>query len=476
MKHFISIIIAIVLFTLPAIAQDVRVGELRSARTGDRMDVEFTVNYGNASITPRQELKITPCVVKGQDTLKLSPIVVEGKTFSAKAERKEALYGPISVETPYYVVTLSAKELRELSAINPSVHYRANFLYQPWMDNSDIILEYEITGCRGTIDDYYTTAGTLYNPVSPRVTFVTPAYEVQKVREDKMTARIMFRQDKYDIDRNMFDNAKELDLIYGFTENITNDENSRVTGIRLTGYASPEARYSYNDRLSMNRASALSELISKKYGIDRSVFTVHNVPEDWDSLSNWIARSDFPNRSELLDIIRTTPDPDQRDGKIRNLDNSVTYNKLLSEAYPLLRRVEYVIQYTVLPFTVEKGKEVMRTNPRNLSLYEFYEIAGTYPVGSPEYRDVLATALRHFPEDPVANNNMAAMAILEGDLDAARRYIRKAGNSAQAYNNAGIIHALDGRYEEASASFRHAAEAGSKEASFNSEHIHSLRY
>ena len=478
MKNFTSILFAVLLCAVPAMAQDVSVSSFRSVRAGDRMDIEFAVNYGNADITPRQELKITPCVVKGRDTMRLSPIVVEGKIFNAKEERKEALYGDNQVETPYKAVTLSRKELRQLSGddAEPStVYYRATLPYQSWMDNSDVILECGIMGCRGKSEKYYTGVGALYNPVSPQVAFITPAYEVQKVRHEQMTARVKFLVDKYDINRSIYDNANELDRIYEFTENIVADENSTITRINLTGYASPEAPYTYNDRLSRNRAGALRDLLSKKYGIAQSMFNINNVPEDWDSLSNWISKSTLSNRNELLGIIRTTPDPDQRDAKIKGLDNGATYNKLLSEAYPLLRRVEYAIEYTVTPFTVEKGKEVLRTKPRNLSLYEFYQIAGTYQTGSAEYRNVLATAVHYFPEDPVANSNMAAMAILDGDLDAARHYIQKAGNSAQAQNNAGIIDALEGRYDQADANFRRAAEAGSKEASFNSEHIYSLR-
>ena len=69
----------------------------------------------------------------------------------------------------------------------------------------------------------------------------------------------------------------------------------------------------------------------------------------------------------------------------------------------------------MLPFTVEEGKKVIRTNPQYLSLNELYQIALSYPQDSPEYEEVFMIALRYYPDDPVANNNMAAIALRKND-------------------------------------------------------------
>lgn len=461
--------------------QPVRVRSYTAYKTADRINLDFTAEYSNIDLTPREELIARPVIVKGRDTLRLEPLVFRGKIYDEKLRRKKRLYDQTENYSAFNTEVFSRSEMREIrhNSDNPqsgvySIAYRTSFPYMSWMDNSELYMEYETRGC-GNQNGYMADMGVLYAPVAPQVLFVAPAVEAEKVRHDQMTSRIIFRVDKYDINPDIFNNAQELQRIYEFTENVITNKDVNVTNFRLTGYASPEASYAYNDRLSRNRVNALRDHIMRKYNLDRSKITTDNVPEDWKGVTEWVAESNIVHKNEVLNIISTTSDPDLRDGKIKALDNGQTYDMLLKEVYPLLRRVEYIIEYTVMPFTVEKGKEVLRTNPQHLSLDELYQIAGTYPVDSREYRDIFAVAVRNFPNDPVANNNMAAIAIREGDLEAARKYAEKGSSNPMSLNNMGIINALQGRYDEARDAFRRAMEMGSKEAAFNLENVYSLR-
>lgn len=128
-----------------------------------------------------------------------------------------------------------------------------------------------------------------------------------------------------------------------------------------------------------------------------------------------------------------------------------------------------------MPFTVEKGKQVMKENPQYLSLNEFYQIAMTYPNDSPEYAEVFATAVRFFPEDPVANNNMAAVALMKNDLKSAEAYLEKVAGFPKAKNNMGVLKALQGDFRSARKFFEEAVKAGSREAQYNLENLESLR-
>ena len=119
----------------------------------------------------------------------------------------------------------------------------------------------------------------------------------------------------------------------------------------------------------------------------------------WDSVRHWVAASDIRYRDEVLAIIDNYA-PDARDAKIRALDKGATYNMLLHDVYPGLRRTDYTIDYTVLPFAVEEGKKVIRTNPQYLSLNELYQIALSYPQDSPEYEEVFMIALRYSSATP----------------------------------------------------------------------------
>ena len=103
-----------------------------------------------------------------------------------------------------------------------------------------------------------------------------------------------------------------------------------------------------------------------------------------------------------------------------------------------------------------------------------YHVALTYPEGSPEYIEVFETAVRHYPEDPIANYNLATIAIKDGNYHKARRHMEKCRDHEQALNNLGILYIMDGDYENAEKSFKKAMSKGSKEAAYNYQNLHSL--
>lgn len=75
---------------------------------------------------------------------------------------------------------------------------------------------------------------------------------------------------------------------------------------------------------------------------------------------------------------------------------------------------------------MEEAKELVYTDPRQLSLEEMYRVAQTYPTGSAQFNEVFRIAVRIFPHDPVSNLNAANAALLDKDADEARRYLQKA--------------------------------------------------
>lgn len=85
----------------------------------------------------------------------------------------------------------------------------------------------------------------------------------------------------------------------------------------------------------------------------------------------------------------------------------------------------------VRSFTLEESKEVLKTDPRQLSLDEMYRVAQTYEPGSEEFNEVFETAVRVFPNDPVSNLNAANIALVRKDAVAARAYLDKAQACAE---------------------------------------------
>lgn len=80
---------------------------------------------------------------------------------------------------------------------------------------------------------------------------------------------------------------------------------------------------------------------------------------------------------------------------------------------------------------MSEAKELIYTDPKQLSLDEMFQVARTYDTNSREFKEVFEIAVRMYPDDPVSNLNAANSALLNGDTAAARRYLAKAAEGPE---------------------------------------------
>ena len=153
------------------------------------------------------------------------------------------------------------------------------------------------------------------------------------------------------------------------------------------------------------------------------------------------------NRHELLSIIDRDMDPDAKEEQLKKVGNGEPYRWLLKHVYPGLRHTDYIIEYEVTPLSVEKGRKLIYTHPEGLSLEEMYKVAMSYDEGSDNWLDALLIAVEQYPDNETANFNAACGYVMTKRFNDARKYLKKAGNSAEAQYVANVIKAMEGDVE-----------------------------
>ena len=93
---------------------------------------------------------------------------------------------------------------------------------------------------------------------------------------------------------------------------------------------------------------------------------------------------------------------------------------------------------------------------------------------SPEYNKVLQQAVNIYPDDPVANLNLANVAIRQKDLLKAETLLERAGDSAEAQNARAVLAILQQRYADAERLLQQAQQKG-MDVTKNLEAIKQLR-
>ena len=415
-------------------------------------------------------LTLTPILMEkdGEGANKALPsIYVYGRTRQLVAERT----GKIPAD--------AFEVLRRDNGDDQVIRYTARVPYEKWMNGSDLKIMGMINGCANCLKEEnigYVSPILLkrYAP-QPVPTFVKPAAEI-KERNEKGNAYLDFPVNQTVIYPNYRRNPFELAEINRTINVVKDNPDTEITGIELHGYASPEGSYANNTRLAEGRSQALKNYIMKEYGLGEGMFKVQSTPEDWAGYRKYIESSDFAKKNEVLAIMDSDEkNLDTKEYRIKALDGQM-YRTILNDCYPALRHTDYVIHYTVRPYSVEEAKKLLKTRPQLLSLEEMYLVAQTYEEGSEDFNEVFDIAVRMYPNDPTANINAAAMELKRGNVDQAVRYLERSDKStAAAQNNQGVYHLLKGELDKAEECFKQAKNLGSPVAEANMEEVNKKR-
>jgi hypothetical protein len=308
--------------------------------------------------------------------------------------------------------------------------------------------------------------------------FITPPVEDPKIRNEVGSVYLSFEVNSATILPAFRNNAGELARLHSELETVIRDPHTTITGIDIVGYASIEGTYTSNLTLSERRVTALKEHIRAIHGnsLPNNLLTVRGAGEDWAKLDSLVAKSNMPEKFQILEIIRSVDVFDGRESRLMALDGGRPYRWMLENLFPYLRRADYQLHFSVIPFTVEMGKEVFRTRPINLSLNEMFLIAQTYTPRSEEYNELFETAARLFPDSDIANLNAAAAALDKRNIALAAYYLNKVQEHNHVYwNNLGILQYLQGNKATAVESFGKAGASGVSNAEELNKHLQSLQ-
>lgn len=447
--------------------ENLKVNDLQLYTENGEMHIAFDLDMSNLKVGKNNKLIYTPIFAGANDSVVLEPIVVMGRNVQIKEERETKRRTPGAMAT-----------VRRYNEKSQTVKVDKAIPYAKWMDESTLSIAEDLCGCGILQEQERMQIGSFDNrpPQEAYMTYVAPKAEAVKARAEKGSAFVDYVVNKTNILPDYRSNRKEIAKIVKTIDLVKNDPNVSITEINIHGFASPEGSYANNTRLAEGRAASLKEYVESLYTLPDKLFTSAATPEDWAGLRKLVADSEIEGRDEILALIDNTDlEPDAREGEIKKKFPK-SYAYMLSEWYPGLRHSDYTVSYIVRPFTVEETKEIMLKNPRQVSLNEMFLVAKTMTPGSEEFNKVMDIAVATYPQDETANLNAACAAISADDYVKAARYLKKAGNSAEADAARGVLAMKEGRYDEAEKYLKQAQQGGVEAATENLQILARLRH
>lgn len=421
------------------IMPDVTVRNVTMAHEGSHLAVNMDIDLARLRVESNRAVLLTPRLVNGPDSLDLPSIGIYGRRRYYYYVRN----GEGSISGP-------GERICKASETPDSIDYFNYVDWADWMDGATLMLYRSDWGCcNEMLAMYEESLGRHSEAFFPQLVFITPEAEMMKSRSLSGSAFIDFPVDRTEIDPQYRRNAAELGKIKATIDSVRGDNDISIVSVWLKGYASPESSYDHNRELAMGRTASLKNHIRQLYHFADGVIVTDYEPEDWTGLRRYVEQSNIDHRAEILALIDSDMEPDAKEWKIKRTYPD-EYRFLLQNCYPALRHTDYRIDYNIRSYSdVDEIKRILAEKPGNLNLNELYILSRAYEPGSAEFTDVFETAVRMFPSDETANLNAANAAIRRDDFATARKYLDKAGKSAEAIYARGALAVREGDYETA---------------------------
>lgn len=430
--------------------------------------VAMDVNFTNMKINKNDLIIITPVVVSNENEteVQLEPFVVKGKLRNKVLERPFNWKGKPQLNIPPHY------QLVRDNGSSQKIHYATTLPFDEWQRQASLVFRTQVIGCANCSEE---GGKTMIDKILPdkfitdfKMPYTVPVVEEIKQRSEQYSAHLNYIVGRHDILPNFENNASVLAKVDNIIRELKSNNDLTITDFKISGYASPEDNDKRNTALSQRRAESFARYMEKKYGYNRGQFKVEWFGEDWDGLKKAVQASDLSNKEAVIQIIDNVTDNDERDSHLIALDNGQTYSRLLREFYPPLRRNDYTIAFVSRPFNVEEAKEIIKKNPKLLSLNEMYHVANTYRQDTPQYKEVFDIACRTFPDAEVACLNASVGELKANNPDIVLQYLQKFDSPA-AMNLKAIAYMQKGNYTKAGELFKKAADKGNSNARHNLE-------
>lgn len=265
----------------------------------------------------------------------------------------------------------------------------------------------------------------------------------QRIIAQKQEANIKFLINQANLRASETGSISIQELVNILKEINDNEETRALQSIEVSAYASPDGKYDFNEKLSEKRDNVSTDFLKKqlkKIGMNADINSKYTA-EDWEGFKELIATSQLQDKEVILRVLSMYQDPEEREQQIRNM--SSVYTEIADGIMPELRRARLLVNYEVIGRSDEQILDQYKQDASKLSVEELMYGANTLVENNAEKKAWYNTTIKLYPSDYRAYNNLAQLAIVEGDNAAAANYLAQAkkvnANAPEVSANAAVL-------------------------------------
>ena len=408
---------------------------------GGKVDATITGTFPVKYFNKQAVLTVTP-------VLKFNGTEVKGKSVNFQGEKVVGNDQSISFKA------------------GGSYSMKASFNYVPEMANSELFLEFSVVSKKKTytIPSVKVADGVIATSqlVSTKATEFAPVMltdKFQRVLQEMQEADILFLIQKSELRKS---EAKSSDVV-ALTQKIKDvkaSQNQQISGLEISGYASPDGGIDLNTNLAEKRQAVTSDMINKELKKLKTTVTIDSkfTAEDWAGFQSLMESSTIQDKQVILRVLSMYTDPEQREREIKNL--SVAYKGIATDILPQLRRSKLKLTVDITGKTDAELTQLAKEDASKLSVEELI-FASTLTNDLNEKAAIFQKVTELYPNDVRGYNNLGSVKFKQGNVADASRYFAKAleidPKSADINYNAGLTSLAKGDLSSAEVAFGKAA-------------------
>lgn len=336
---------------------------------------------------------------------------------------------------------------------------KTNFAFVPEMVKSDMYLTFQaqVGKKKVTIPAVKVATGVISTSEFYKKTILSDGGclapdAFQRVTKQKQEANIKFLVNQANIRKSELQSNSVKDFVAMLKKINADQERLNIQNVEIQAYASPEGGFDFNNKLSEKRQETTQAYVDgqlKAANVSTSIDARYTA-QDWEGFKQLVAVSNIQDKDVIIRVLDMYKDPEERERQIRNM--SAGFQELASGILPELRRSRMIINYQTVGRSDDEINSQYKSDASQLSIEELL-YAASLTDDTAEKTAIYQRAAKLYPTDARAFNNLASMAMVNGDIASAKNYVAQSlkvnDKQAEAYANRGMISLVEGNLSAA---------------------------
>ena len=423
----------------------------------------FTLTAGAASLEPmkKENLKVVPAVLKveqGKVEVTINGVIpakyMQKKAVLTMTPVLRYVQDGVQQSVKGQSLTLQGEKVQGNDLV---VNYKeggnftmkTRFDYVSAMHKSELWLEFDasIGGKQKEMDALKLADGVLATSELYRMTLTsarpaTASFAFERAIAQKQEANIRFLIEQAELRKSELKSGSVQEFVSLLQRISANNKNLSLKNVQVSAYASPDGGVALNEKLANKRQQNTENYVKqqlKQAKVNGEVESNYTA-QDWEGFQQLVRASNIQDKDVILRVLSMYQDPEEREQQIKNMSHG--FKELADGILPELRRARMTINYETMGRSDQQIQDQLKNDASKLSVEELLYAASLAKTDA-EKESIYRTAVKQYPGDVRAYNNLGAMAFDKGNYNEAKQWLEQARqkntNHAEANANLGLL-------------------------------------